>query len=618
MADQRLQVDSLSPVQLRPATAPIDTYVHPTAGRDLEALARGLSEVSPGIDKFLGVVAERSQDAAYAEGETAARKLFEQGKTIAEATRQGLYPKAANPWYMAGLKEQFGRVAADTWQSDLSGAVATDELMQKTTDLSAFDDFVRQHREQWMKDHVGDQRDPYFEKGFGHRADAYYADERRKFAARLEGRVENQSDDAHFAEVKKHVRDAFLRGVPVEDIALDIDGLNKNAIQNLGRSGTRVNQTTVKAIVAAAIEDTSGQGLKMLNLLKHVQGGAGALGDTGFGSKAYEEAVDKISEGVERNARREWDRDQRERELRTRDTLGTAVDMLVADPHADLSPLIGKLKDNPSAIASLQSLQGAARTINFHTDDKTKDDLFNRIWNANPNSQEAVTEQTVTASMMSGLLTAEDASWLISQMKAVRQASMTKYKDAEDVIFSDFNFRQELSNIKGRFAGPDGIIPRENADKAAHAEAMFREAWWQHSQEYERRVKEDPKFYETPSQKIQFLNDQADIVVRKQLGDALQITPAPPPDFVGARGSAYIQQNAVDAGAPQGRPWISEDTLYKGLHGIMTPELYDRFSKSGVTTTSEQGSFLRWQLDLFKGMHQGQEPQAQPGQQKKE
>src|SRR5690606_16204191 len=117
-------------------------------------------------------------------GVAEARRLQEEGLSMAQATREGRLPKHQNPWFQAGLQEQFGRVSADTWQSDLMAAMAANRDLQNATSMEAFDAFAQQHRAEWMKANVEGGRDGHFERGFGARSDAYYADARRQFAAR--------------------------------------------------------------------------------------------------------------------------------------------------------------------------------------------------------------------------------------------------------------------------------------------------------------------------------------------------------------------------------------------------------------------------------------------------
>ena len=577
MANQRLQVQGVNPVGLQPKANPVDTFVRPTDGQELAQLARGLAEFSPSVQRFAGVLSERRNEEAFAEGEAAARKLFEEGKSLAEATRKGLIPKAANPWYRAGLQEQFGRVSADKWQTDLMAAVASDEYLQKTTKLEDFDKFVAEHRVKWAEENVapGD-RDAYFEKGFGHRADAYFANERRSFASRIENRLEKYSDDAHFEEIKRVVSHS-LGKTSLQQIASSIDLLNKDVMAQ-GRTGGKVNFTAVKAIVAAAMESEDG-GLQALELLKLVKGGSGVLGDTSYGSEAFIKAREAITENIWRTQQRDHAQAERARDERVRSTMSTAVETLLKDHHADLRPLMKNLADAPEALKQLTDLQRNASTMSFVTDETVKRDLFARIW-TEESGPESVTPVTITRALNSGNLTTEDASFLMGQLK---NASDTRHGDRKG-IFDDFLFKEELRNLKGRFVDPmTGIIAGERADRVAYAEAMFREYWalWNKDPEFKNGSSED---------KIKLLSDKATSIVQQMRGpEPLIINPAPPPAFI----------SDEDMSLPKVL-LLEEADLRSALAGRWTDAGKAQLKKLNLRRSSELGAFLHSQSLLFQ------------------
>ncbi len=575
--NSRIVVDPLRAPELQPRASPADTFTRTDGGRNLAALARGLAEISPAVGQLAGLVADRTLQEQTLAGEMMARKLNEQGLSLAQATREGKIPKGLNPWFRAGLDEQFGRVTADRWQSDFMAAAGADEVLKESTNIQDFDAFAQKHLEGWSQENIGDGRGEHFERGFGHRRDAYVADERRKFAARIEGKLENQSNEAHFAEIKRGVIDSFARGLTPEQIAADINSLNTAALAQ-GRNGTQVNQTTVRALIGAAME--SENGLEVLELLKRVQGGSGALGDTTYGTQAYQKAREEIIERSWRNEQRDRAHTEFAREQNLRDTLGSAVELLQSNHFADLSPLLGRLKDSPEAAAQLLTLQRNMAGLKFRTDENVKRDLYARIWTVS-DGIERVSEQTVIGYLNAARLTTEDAAWLVGQMRAARDAREGDQKG----VFDDFLFRQELNNLRSRFTDKmTGLIAGETADRAAQAEAMFTERWVLLNKSGESQKM-------TQEQRLVWLNDQAASIVKLQRGaDPNEFNPAPAPAFQSLKDAeAKFPQDLV----------LDEADLRMALNGENTQRLQATLQRLGLTQPSEIGAFLRSQVAIF-------------------
>jgi hypothetical protein len=583
MPKQRLQVDSgLRAPVTRPSASPVDTFVNPGAN-PLERLAQGLAEVSPAIGRFSSVLADRLAAEETQKGEIARRKAHEQGLTLAEAQRKGDIPAQSNPWFMAGLKEQDGRVSADTWHTDLIVALSKDQDMQTTTDIGAFDTFVNKYREGWLKEKVGEGRDQHFEVGFGHRSDAYLDEERRKFASKIEGRLKDKSDDLHFMEIKKHVRDSLSAGADLTEIAGAIDVLNDSGIRQ-GRDKGALNRTTVEAVAAAAVEfDDPTLGHKALDLLTQVKAGSGAVGDTKYGSETVQKARKEIDEKAWTTNQRRIAAEKQEREVRTRDILGGAVKALSEDPNASLKGFVNAAQeaDLPELIPDLANLQRNSNLLEYKTDENIKRDLYSRIWTIADGEQGYVTEQTIVATLRRQSLTTEDANWLIDQLKKSREARVGKGKE----IFDDYNFRQELSNFPARFADIWGNIGGADGDKKALAEATFRQKWFElHASGEAQKMSEKDK--------ITWLSDTASSVVGRQRGiENKQFGKVPAPQLTPTKDVQKVLPKELV---------LTELDLRGALGGKMSPALKAQLQSLGLKDPSAVGAFIDSQLKLFK------------------
>lgn len=291
MPKQRLQVDSpVGAAALRPAAAPVDTFVQTAEGKSLEQLAQGLAALSPALGRFSDVLSQRKAEGDFAAGTKKARELSESAKTFKEAIKNGLITPNQSPWFMAGLREQFGRLAADRMNFEMLTTMANDETMQTSTNASDFDAFAQNFTQQWQENNLDPgNRDLHFEKGFGSKADAYLADAQRTFAAQLAGRVVKYAGDGHFSEVLNNVMAEWGRHATPETIGASITELNDAAVAR-GMGGDLVNKMTIDAVISAAKRTNDPE---MLNLLDHImsnkadsKGKRPSLSSITYGAKA--------------------------------------------------------------------------------------------------------------------------------------------------------------------------------------------------------------------------------------------------------------------------------------------------------------------------------------------
>lgn len=586
----RLQVDTgLRPQSLTPIASPVDTFTKPTAGQGLAQLANGLAAFAPSLARFSGELTDRHNTEKRTEGEAAARRMFEAGKSYADAVKEGLIPRGANPFYVAGFKEQWGRVTADKWNSDLTVALANNPDLQTSTDLKDYDKFVAEHRKDWLEKNVDPgKRDQFFETGFGHRADAYYANARNSFASQMAQRIEKYSDDAHFAEVKQHVLSS--KASP-EVIAEDIDILNESLVRQ-GRDGTALNQTTVKAIVSAALDKAQAgdpNALKVLDLITQVNGKSGPLSNTQFGAGAMQKAREDVSNLL-------WQSNERERktaadlhEKQVMDVFSQAWQDLASDRHADLTKYISKLGGDPKAVTELASLQRNANLLTFTTDEETKKELFSRIWNDG-----GVDPVEITSWANRGKLSTEDASWLIGQINSretmIRQGS----KQTE---FSDFMFKTTLSGIDDAFRSEAGAIFGTNADRARYARALLMDAWVRH-------IGQPENANEDLNARGLWLKETADRIVGQMRQGGITPDKVPQPDFDRAGVDPYTTKILTPESLKELRDAIQ--------HGNISPSILKQMQTLGIRTPEDIAKFFRAQMELVGGGTQSQTPPKQP------
>src|ERR1041385_4497116 len=139
MPKQRLQVDSgISAPALKPAASPVETFVQPNAGKQVEQLAQGLATLAPSLGHLSDVLSQRKSEADFSAGQQKARELAQNAKDFKEAIRQGKITPNQSPWFMAGLREQFGRLAADRMNFEMLTAAGEEGHFQTTTHPDGF------------------------------------------------------------------------------------------------------------------------------------------------------------------------------------------------------------------------------------------------------------------------------------------------------------------------------------------------------------------------------------------------------------------------------------------------------------------------------------------------
>jgi hypothetical protein len=482
MPRQRLQVDSgISPAGLKPAASPVDTFVQTDEGKKLDQLAQGLATLAPALGRFSDTLAKRSAEENFAAGQKKARELAQSAKDFKEAIRNGLITPDKSPWFMAGLREQFGRLAADRMNFDMMVAAAKDENLQTTTNVADFDSFAQKFVQGWQQQNLNDgDRDAHFERGFGSKTDAYLADQQRQFAAQLAGRVVRFAGDGHFSEVLNSILVEQGRPVDVTAMGASITSLNDAAVAR-GMGGNLVNQMTVDAVVAAAkrYNDPS-----ILNILDHVgtgptnaKGGRAMLSTTRYGAKEVDDAQNQIASDNQSQNNRDYENQQRAKQGQVDTIIGQAVTALdqSRDPHSvDLKALRAAMGAvAPDKVVLLHQMQDAWSDRTLSDDPLSVASAFRRIYT--PNEGENATSL-------------EDASALLAN----RHISVPTYRGlVNEILQRDANggasrferdplFKQAQRQMRTMFVaefGFDNPAMRQRAEEAVDELSMQYIRW---------------------------------------------------------------------------------------------------------------------------------------------
>lgn len=527
MAKRRLQVGELQIPGLRPTASPVDTYSSPAAESSLSRLAGGLAKFNKNLTGLSDALSTKYMEEQKSLGEAAAREFANQGLTMGDLQREGKIPASQNPWYMASFNEQMGRVTADRWSEDLTAQMGTDKVLEKSTSMKDFDAYWSEKRDSWMKENGAQGWDKYFTQGFGGRADAYQHQARMEHAQRIEKNVKSMSQELQFSETNKFARGHAADMTPQEMAAAIKEHINDPAVK-LGRLQAEVDVTAVRALQAAAMDDED-HGEKILETLRYLTGENGmVLGDTSYGSEVLTETQEKLGELVYRLNNRAWEGQQREREKRTRVVLQDGLKLLQQDRHADLTPLLTKIKDDPEAVSQLVQLQRQANSLSNVTDESVKNQLHSGIWSPEE-GQEPVSEKSIIRALNAKSLTSDDSIDLINQLERARAA---RTKDG-GTIYKDSNFMAIEDTLPRRFADSAGMTPAFAGDRITNSIAMFRERWANLAGSGQMETMSD-------QQKLEWLTKTADAVVQLQRtvegddsGFLFTMDPAPAPVFPG-------------------------------------------------------------------------------------
>jgi hypothetical protein len=466
---QRIQVDTQLGNERRKAIAsPVDQFVQVNPNSGAAQLARALGDFAPAIRK-LGLDAVDMKHADdRAEGEALAGRLALQKKSFEQAVKDGSIPRGANPFFFAGVKEQYGKVAATKFSSDLRAATALDENMKTTTSIAEYDEFVKGKSEEWLKNNVpANQRDEFFDASFNDMALNALAGQREQFAAGLADRVEKLGDETWFRVVSEKVQ--TLTSENRATVAAELQA-EAEAMIAQGRAPAQVIRTMARSVKETAVEKRS---YAMLELLGDLKGKDGILKNTEYGKKLLLEGREEVRKAVLQLRDDAIQEKEIERADRTRTTLGEAVKALAQNPQANLKQFIADNGDIPELVGALNTMKNNMGNLTFDDDQRVYGDLATRIW---VNDGNRTTASQIAARVNNGLTTAT-AVQLFNILDMRNRAERDGADDPIRKALSDPGYMDEKTAILSRL---EGIMPKDMSDRGqrlANSTAKLSVAW---------------------------------------------------------------------------------------------------------------------------------------------
>lgn len=473
MARPRTQVDTqLGQQQLRPTANPVDQFVQVNPNGGAAQLARALQQFAPAIAKTGFIVSDEKDTDARLQGQQLAERLSLQKKSYESAVKEGLIPRGANPFFYAGVKEQFGQVLARKMSSDIRARVNLDENMKTTTSIEEYDAFVKEQSDKWAEENIpAGQRDEFFDAGFQASALNSLASQREEFASQLMARVEKLGDEAWHATVSQLWKTITPDGANRAAVIGTIQDIADDMVKNQGRNGTQVMRTAAKALAGLATETLS---LDPLEALKEIRGKEGALIDTSFGKELYAETRKQVVNEIRANRsaqkqEQEWDRDDRERRV-----IGEALQTLKTNPQADLSHFV---TDNPDLNLgpTLTSLRNNLSGMAFDDDQHVVGSLTRRIWSVGV-GETATTAKEITSYINHGI-TPSTAITLINQLEQKTRTARGAANDPIRDALTDPGYLDEKNNLRERVAGLLKPGMTDGAQRLVNAEAKLARDW---------------------------------------------------------------------------------------------------------------------------------------------
>jgi hypothetical protein len=330
MPKRRLQTDVAVPTtELRPAARVQDTFVSPgAAGSQAAQLAQALSSLSPRLAQLAGEIHSRQSKQDLTKGAEAAREtvrqLDEDRQSYAEAVRSGKLPANMNPYMKQGYYEELGRVYGDRLHADLITHIQTDENLQNTIEMSDYRASVSKFEQEWMKANVPKElQNGAFHVGYGARRDAILANMEAGWASQTEKRFTQRSLGMFRDQSVQFIMEALDQDRSAADIGSFLKQMwdDKHA---LGWDGRMTGQTLVDAISDVAIARKDPE--LMDELLAAVPGAGGKSPKKTLARTSYAiETAEKTAEQIFSIKRREWSKQDREREAELKDLSSEAA-----------------------------------------------------------------------------------------------------------------------------------------------------------------------------------------------------------------------------------------------------------------------------------------------------
>jgi hypothetical protein len=355
---KRVQVaDSLAQAPaLTPVSRPFDTFTmpqQPTQGSGLKDLADALGTLHKPLMQFAEQEQKRISDEEAAAG---ARAYLENRKGFKDAIEAGIIPAGASPHFIQAYKDQEVRARGYDFELAFRDEYEKSGLVNQD-DPAAVQAFAADFTKKWMADNLTDYDDISVAKNFIPVAEqttnsilARHAEER---AAIVEQKLVESAEREFIGIID--------RGGDPAEIGMAITMRTRELIDS-GLSGTKANKLIVDAITNAAIDKLD---YDVLGLLDQIDTGNGKVGGIQYARDQREAAEDKITADIRAAEAHEWQRQERYREVRSRELSGAAMKLLIeSNGSADVSGLMTELTsiapEKAAAIGSFKESQLAA------------------------------------------------------------------------------------------------------------------------------------------------------------------------------------------------------------------------------------------------------------------
>jgi hypothetical protein len=510
----RIQVrtgDALAPERFRPAASPegtvatrqnrvVDTFVAPAnplnrnAGNQLAQLANGLSSLAPNLSRFAFGRKEEENKSKFEEGVTAAQHIREQGETYKTAVDKGMIRESDNPFFVAGVKEQFGSAMAGEFGRALEMHLASKPELAESMDTDELQGTVARFQEEWLGSNVG-KRDKFFDKGFAVAATRITENVLNKGAEVAAGNVEKMSVKATYQEGRDLIADAITKQKP-EDWAKDYN-VHLTTLRAQGRNPMQLAKATAQAFVDMALEqEDPGEAAEIVAAAKLVRIDGKPL--TAYVDGELQDSFRDIGDTI---ISRKLARD-----TKTRNIKAASDKDAVEDAQIQIATLLkdGKTEDARALIRTMATKVAGSEADLSATMDRiegTKDtdqqavkQIASKIWHPRSN----ITVQDIF--QMPGL-DPKSTFFLVNQVQErdakIQSATDRARADADrsitlaekarrdrDAIYDNYQFRVEFGNIaKAKAFAADpfqnliGGAPPDRGEQISEAESYFSRSW---------------------------------------------------------------------------------------------------------------------------------------------
>ncbi len=421
MAKQRVQVQRLpGPPKIVPQARPVDTFHRPDVGllpqgpSEGQQLAEALSQFQPTLLNVAVNMKNRDNRQKMSEGEqlVLADQRYQTRRALGDAVHRGEIPAARNPAFLEGMRQQVYRLEGERYDVALRKAYAESNSRNEEN----ITDFVSGFTSKFIEGVGGDPTDPELariltpsiERSQGNLVNRHRAER----DAALEAQVEENTETEIGLVLDRMAGDpnVILGSTSAQEAyAAHIHGIVQTHYEN-GLSGARSNEIIARAITRKAEEqgDTG-----YLDLLDQIPSGSGKVGQIGRVKDIRRATEERIYSRLEEQDRISSKLASARIAAETNAALVEGFNSLLADPKADLSPVLSRLSlIDPEAA---QKLYGWQQSQINGQDNLTEDDdisvaLTGKVFAGNGDAQEILDAHRL------GLITKDTASKLMENV----------------------------------------------------------------------------------------------------------------------------------------------------------------------------------------------------------